>query len=473
MQITQLPAKIIKDAIAAVPAVKYALGVSGIAAAIAIIAGFIDLKRAFIGVPVMFVFMVSLLVFGALAKSGPEILRLPALIFCWFFLFMIMAISTVLFLSFAFDVPRPLAQLLGAMRVSTSSDLSISSSEYTRDMQDRLAILPSRDVEVSAGDDVNLQRLRKAATCLKEGKEDCVLVHVEKVLQYTVGATQDIEARAQALAIRAISHLHAAAWQLAQADYEEALKIHFQDDGHKDQWLLGLAAAYANRAAELQAVRQNSQAAALWEKAWSTARASSSRETPTSVSYADGWQSFRAVGYTRATVEVKGNEQGLTLECDNGQRIEMKYLGSVDPKDRPVLSWSWLAEKIPERGDVRTTESADQGLQVLVAFHNFKVLHYVWDGQAPVGWRGKRPDVGLPPLELLNIVVESGASNIGKLLSYKRDIVEDYTSFFADQSPNSVPLIAGVALQTECNDTHSTASGWVSPLYFAPRSSGL
>jgi len=59
------PGSFLKEAIKAVPAVKYALGVGGIAAVVAIIAGFhLDYRVAVFGTVIVFALMFVLLVFA-------------------------------------------------------------------------------------------------------------------------------------------------------------------------------------------------------------------------------------------------------------------------------------------------------------------------------------------------------------------------------------------------------------------------
>jgi len=78
------PHAILKEAIVAVPAVKYALGVAGILAAVAIGTSFFKSARiGFVGAAVMMVFMVLLLVFAAATKLGPDFLHAPAKFLTW------------------------------------------------------------------------------------------------------------------------------------------------------------------------------------------------------------------------------------------------------------------------------------------------------------------------------------------------------------------------------------------------------
>jgi uncharacterized membrane protein YkgB len=78
------PSTILNNAIRAVPAVKFALGVAGIAAAVALVAGLTDYRVAVFGVVLMFGFMTVLVVFSTLART-PGGLGTLALVLAWAF----------------------------------------------------------------------------------------------------------------------------------------------------------------------------------------------------------------------------------------------------------------------------------------------------------------------------------------------------------------------------------------------------
>jgi hypothetical protein len=89
------PLSFLREAISAVPAVRFALGVGGIAAVIAIVAGFLDLRIALVGIPIVFIFMIILLIVSRLAGEVPA-LQLAIAVLVWFsILFMVLA--TLLF----------------------------------------------------------------------------------------------------------------------------------------------------------------------------------------------------------------------------------------------------------------------------------------------------------------------------------------------------------------------------------------
>jgi len=103
------PIEFLREAVKAVPAVKYALGVGGIVAAVAIVYSFkLDPRVAFVGTIVTLVLMGVLVVFARMAALSGTRLHLPALVFTWFVLLLFMATSVSLFSSVFFEKPLDL-----------------------------------------------------------------------------------------------------------------------------------------------------------------------------------------------------------------------------------------------------------------------------------------------------------------------------------------------------------------------------
>lgn len=105
------PFRILKEAIKAVPAVKYALGIAGVASVIAIVAGFkIDYRIAVFGTIIMIALMLLLLIFSnAASPRNKRSLRLPSMVLTWSFLLLIIFSTTLLATSFFFSWPQELA----------------------------------------------------------------------------------------------------------------------------------------------------------------------------------------------------------------------------------------------------------------------------------------------------------------------------------------------------------------------------
>ncbi len=108
------PPTFLKQAIKAVPAVKYALGIGGIIAVIAIVRGGlnIDFRVAIFGTVIMLVLMTILVVFANLASQQKSSFRKPAIVFTWFSLLLVMATAALLLVSVFFGKPLDLRNLI-------------------------------------------------------------------------------------------------------------------------------------------------------------------------------------------------------------------------------------------------------------------------------------------------------------------------------------------------------------------------
>ena len=120
--------RILKEAIKAVPAVKYALGVAGIAVVVALVAGFgIDYRVAVLGISIMLVLMFALVLFSRFSKYGPKDVRPLAFTLAWASVFLIIGVALLLFTSFFFRWPLNLEQYSSANHLSPTTDLSNAS----------------------------------------------------------------------------------------------------------------------------------------------------------------------------------------------------------------------------------------------------------------------------------------------------------------------------------------------------------
>ena len=117
--------RILQDAIDAVPAVRYAAGVTGIAAAVAIIASFrLGPVSAVLGVVVTLGLMAVLLAFARAADAGPEVQAAPGsaaatdkaipragVVMVWVFTLLTCATGIMVFTVTFFGVPRTWQEL--------------------------------------------------------------------------------------------------------------------------------------------------------------------------------------------------------------------------------------------------------------------------------------------------------------------------------------------------------------------------
>lgn len=117
------PIKVLKEAQKSIPAVKYAGGVAGVAAVVAIVAGFqLDYRIAVFGTIIVLGLMFVLVIFSSfVAHSGPSTLVLAS-VAAWSFLLLTIATSLFLMTSYFFSWPRAIESYI--QESSTQQEVS-------------------------------------------------------------------------------------------------------------------------------------------------------------------------------------------------------------------------------------------------------------------------------------------------------------------------------------------------------------
>jgi len=146
------PLALLREAVRAVPAMRYALGVGGIAAIVAIVLTYwkLEARTAVFGGLVVFVAMVALVIFAALSRTGSAALRPLAMSMAWSFL-VLTVVAASLFVSGAFfNWPQPLPCLLRGDGCLGKSNLD-PNPEVDKELE-KIVIPPGK--EVAAAEDI-------------------------------------------------------------------------------------------------------------------------------------------------------------------------------------------------------------------------------------------------------------------------------------------------------------------------------
>lgn len=211
------PARFLDQAIKAVPAVKYALGVGGIVAVVAIVASFkTGFKVAVLGTIVMFVLMTLLVIFSRLVSANASIFRAPMLVLTWFSLILMMTTSLALFSSVFFNWP------LGFR------DFKINSSSIELGTRGT-----SSPTVASTPDAANSQRVTRAAETPATETPPVDPAEAEAKKRETAGDTAAFEAMLSVVGIRSDGstmqdnelQLGPRLWEEAQFDWKQSLAL--------------------------------------------------------------------------------------------------------------------------------------------------------------------------------------------------------------------------------------------------------
>ena len=107
------PLLILKEGIKAVPAVKYALGIAGVASALALASAFFSSKQAaFLGAAAMLILMVMLVIFSSATALTRGQMKYPALVLTWTILIVFVSSTLLITSSVFFDSPKSFPKLM-------------------------------------------------------------------------------------------------------------------------------------------------------------------------------------------------------------------------------------------------------------------------------------------------------------------------------------------------------------------------
>jgi hypothetical protein len=180
-----------------------------------------------------------------------------------------------------------------------------------------------------------------------------------------------------------------------------------------------------------------------------------------------GWtgEAFGLVAAYDFVIEQDAGKRVLHLESHNEHSTIAKDItGKVNLKETPILEWTWKAIILPTGGDLRRKETTDIAAQLYVVWPRFpallrsRIIGYVWDATTPAGTIVKSQKTGTVTF----VVMRSGSEHLGKWLTERRDVAEDYTKIFG-KFPDEPRAIT---ISIDSNDTHSMAESFMGPILF-------
>lgn len=154
----------------------------------------------------------------------------------------------------------------------------------------------------------------------------------------------------------------------------------------------------------------------------------------------------------------------------------------IDINEYPVIEWTWRVENIFEKGDVFSKSGDDYPARIYVIFdypignlpffqrnllrglRTFygdvptRAINYIYESKAEVGTIVPNPYSDLVTM----VVVDSGTDNLGKWVTYRRNILEDYHNIFGEEPPK----IGGIAIMSDSDDTGESAIAYFGDIRF-------
>lgn len=163
----------------------------------------------------------------------------------------------------------------------------------------------------------------------------------------------------------------------------------------------------------------------------------------------------------------------------------LRHTVDIDPRRQPWLSWSWKAASLIKTADNTRRETEDSPVRIVLAFdgdksklsfmdsilldtaklvsgHEFPyaTLMYIWENKAPE--ETVIPNTRTGRIQML--VAESGPANVGKWVTYERNIVDDYIKVFGEEPGRLI----GIGVLTDTDNTEEQVEAWYSDIQLLP-----
>jgi len=177
-----------------------------------------------------------------------------------------------------------------------------------------------------------------------------------------------------------------------------------------------------------------------------------------------GWQrqNWGTPKYEFKVVESDGRPALHMKSAAEGSTITRDVKGKMQLKATPILEWSWKAVKLPKGGDSCKKATDDQAAQVFVVWPRFpeavrsRIIGYVWDSTLPAGTICKSEKTST----VTYIVVHSGPADLGKWITERRNVRDDFQKIYHEAPEDPAALSLGI----DSNDTDSTAESYIGPI---------
>lgn len=199
----------------------------------------------------------------------------------------------------------------------------------------------------------------------------------------------------------------------------------------------------------------------------------------------DGWKplTFKKIEKHTVYKVVKDGDAVVVKAVSEASASGLTREITINLKEYPIVQWRWKVVNVLKNGDVSKKEGDDYPARVYITFaydagkvgffkkaqyETVKLLYgqypplgainYIWESKAPKGTVAPNPFTD----QVKMIVVESGAAGLNQWVSEERNVYDDYKKAFGEEPP----LISGVAIMTDTDNTGETATAYYGDIVF-------
>jgi hypothetical protein len=172
------------------------------------------------------------------------------------------------------------------------------------------------------------------------------------------------------------------------------------------------------------------------------------------------WKSREIHGETRYHV-IKTENNHVLKAASNASASALIYKYKYNLKEYPILTWKWKIENTIKNGDVMKKGGNDCAARVYVIFPSWVLWHtksitYIWANKLPKGKYVPSPHYS----KSMVIAVESGNEHLGKWVTERRNVYEDFKMIFGEEPPR----VGGIAIMTDTDNTGESAIAYYDEL---------
>jgi len=181
----------------------------------------------------------------------------------------------------------------------------------------------------------------------------------------------------------------------------------------------------------------------------------------------EGWLGGQTWGLPQHDFAIEENDGHRVLHLKSkieSSTMRKEIKGKVNLKETPILEWTWKVTVLPTGADCRKKNTDDQAAQLYVVWPRFpesarsQIIGYIWDTTAPAGLVVKSQKTGT----VTYVVMRSGSADLGKWLTERRNVAEDYQKIYGGQP--DAPGVISVAIDSD--DTSSSAESYFGSIFF-------
>jgi len=179
-----------------------------------------------------------------------------------------------------------------------------------------------------------------------------------------------------------------------------------------------------------------------------------------------GWkeQNWGKPAYDFEIVSNDGHPVLHLRSRGDSSTISRDLKASVQLNETPILEWKWKVITLPTGGNACRKSTDDEAAQVYVAWPRpleamrSRIIGYVWDSTAPAGTICKSEKTST----VTYVVLRSGPNELGKWITERRNVVEDFRKIYGEAPDNPTALSLGI----DSDDMRSSADSFIGPTVF-------